>query len=111
MNNSSFTVERLKILLKLYSVKEGSIKEISQKIKVSIPQLAKIKPWLIERKVLVSQGTIFIKKSTRNVQVEYFMVNAKAIDYIILRLWDETNIIFKRIEEETYAAEDDIEKY
>jgi uncharacterized protein YbaP (TraB family) len=104
-----FSIEKFKVLLRLLEVKEGTIKDISKKTGVSVAQLSKVKPWLLKRSILVSQGNIFIKASNRNVYVEFFLINKKAIDYVLFKHWEQTKCLFDRAHE--YIGYGDIEDY
>jgi len=108
-----FSLELFKLLVKLYDVKEGSMRDIAKKINVHTAQLIKFKKWLITKKVLIFQGiynvTRNIKGGTRSFEVEYYEVNHKAIDSLVFNGWRETRVLFERAHE--YIVRSDLEKY
>jgi len=109
--SEDFTLERFRIIIRLYKVKEGNMTYIAETIGVSPSQLIKIKDWLLERKILIYQGKVFIKSMSgeRTVAVEYYIVNHAAIDTLIFINWDETKILWGR--SRNYTTENDFDKF
>jgi hypothetical protein len=95
--------------MKLYDAKEGSIRDIATRIDVHQAQLFKLKDWLIQRKILIYQGKYKVRRGFRQFEVEFYVVNKKAIDYLLFKVWKETGVLFDRSHE--YLDRNDFDEY